>query len=183
MPHPESPQLYSPQLYSPIVAQPFRRRCKIGSWVWVVGPTRTIGTYALSSVTPSSIAGQRLTGDGRYTDKFDFSFALMGTGGCAVASSSESQVASVIDFSTNYCNLRNLYCSSKEGCPGASRPVVRRVLRTMRPARRYEARGRCGAEISDLGQNVANRWCISQGGKKRATCCIARTPSPNRQSL
>ena len=114
MPHTESPQLYSP-----IVAQPFRRRCKIGSRVWVVGPTRTIAGHALSSVTPSSIAGQRLTGDGRYTGKYDFSFAPMDTGGCAVTSCSESQVTSVIDFSTNYCNLPNLYCSSKEDCPGA----------------------------------------------------------------
>jgi hypothetical protein len=76
------------------------------------------GTYTLSSATPSSIAGRRLTGDGRYTDEFDLSFDSTDAGGCAVAACSESQVTSVIDFSTNYCNLRNLYCSSKEGCPG-----------------------------------------------------------------
>ena len=82
------------------------------------------GTYTLDTVTPSSIAGHRLTGDGRYTDEFEFSFAPTGTGGgCAVAACSESQVTSVIDFSTNYCNLRNLYCSPGEGCPpGAGGP-------------------------------------------------------------
>ena len=32
---------------------------------------------------------------------------------------SESQVNSVIDYSTNYCNLHSLYCNSSDGCPTA----------------------------------------------------------------
>ena len=27
-----------------------------------------------------------------------------------------AQVTSVADFSTNYCNLRNLYCGTDDGC-------------------------------------------------------------------
>ena len=29
---------------------------------------------------------------------------------------SESQITSYIDFSTNFCNIRQLLCGSKEGC-------------------------------------------------------------------
>jgi hypothetical protein len=29
---------------------------------------------------------------------------------------SESQVTSYLDFSTNYCDLHDLYCGSKDGC-------------------------------------------------------------------
>ena len=39
---------------------------------------------------------------------------------CVVRGCSASQVTSVADFSTNYCNLRMLYCGSKDGC----RPVL-----------------------------------------------------------
>ncbi|CAJ1381655.1 unnamed protein product [Effrenium voratum] len=35
---------------------------------------------------------------------------------CDIHACSESQGFSVKDFSTNYCNLRNLYCGSTEGC-------------------------------------------------------------------
>merc|ERR1711924_406066 len=36
--------------------------------------------------------------------------------GCAVAACSESQVTSVYDYSTNYCNLHDLYCGKGDGC-------------------------------------------------------------------
>lgn len=74
------------------------------------------GTYSLTSSNSSYISGQRITGDKKYTDKFDFFFAKSGTG-CLVNSCSESQVFSITDYSTNYCNLHDLYCSSTDGCP------------------------------------------------------------------
>lgn len=66
----------------------------------------------------TALEGQRVTGDGKYTDKFDFNFSESGieTQSCTVEACSESQVNSVVDYSTNYCNLNNLYCSSKDGC-------------------------------------------------------------------
>ena len=73
------------------------------------------GTYSLSSSNSSYIAGQRVTGDGKYTDKFDFMLSENGKG-CLVEACSESQVMSIADFSTNYCNLHDLYCSSADGC-------------------------------------------------------------------
>jgi len=73
------------------------------------------GTYTLSEASDTKIAGQRVTGDGKYTDKFDFN--LSGTGdSCSVEACSESQVNSVLDYSTNYCNLHSLYCSQGDGC-------------------------------------------------------------------
>lgn len=58
----------------------------------------------------------RTTGDGKYTDKLGFKFFVIGTEQCGVRACSESQATSIADFSTNYCNLRNLYCGSAEGC-------------------------------------------------------------------
>eukprot|EP00308_Calcidiscus_leptoporus_P016876 CAMPEP_0119354388 /NCGR_PEP_ID=MMETSP1334-20130426/3392_1 /TAXON_ID=127549 /ORGANISM="Calcidiscus leptoporus, Strain RCC1130" /LENGTH=379 /DNA_ID=CAMNT_0007367921 /DNA_START=94 /DNA_END=1233 /DNA_ORIENTATION=- len=75
------------------------------------------GTY---SVTDSSDAGrlslQRLTGDKKYTDKINFVFADDADGSCHVQGCSESQVTSFSDYSTNYCNMRMLYCGSANGC-------------------------------------------------------------------
>ncbi|GMH61746.1 hypothetical protein TL16_g03325 [Triparma laevis f. inornata] len=76
------------------------------------------GTYTFTSTTSTDIAGQRVTGDAKYTDKFDFHFEADGTG-CKVSACSESQVNSLLDYSTNYCNLHSLYCSSDDGCPTA----------------------------------------------------------------
>mmetsp|Transcript_10166 Transcript_10166/g.15323 ORF Transcript_10166/g.15323 Transcript_10166/m.15323 type:complete len:198 (-) Transcript_10166:99-692(-) len=85
------------------------------------------GTYKLTSTTDDGsdggnevVTGERLTGDGKYTDKFVFTFTeslSSSSSGCQVTACSESQVFSILDFSTNYCNLRNLYCNgSKDGC-------------------------------------------------------------------
>ena len=66
------------------------------------------GTYSQTSATDDKINGKRVTGDAKYTDKMDFTFATNGEG-CSISACSESQVMSVIDYSTNYCNLHNLY--------------------------------------------------------------------------
>ncbi|CAE7030663.1 unnamed protein product [Symbiodinium natans] len=57
----------------------------------------------------------RLTGDKKYTDKMTITLADT-NGKCMIMGCSESQVFSIFDFSTNYCNLRNLYCGSADGC-------------------------------------------------------------------
>ena len=63
------------------------------------------------------IEGSRLTGDEMYTDKFDFEMENdLANGGCKVKACSESQVTSVLDFSTNYCNLKMLICTPADGC-------------------------------------------------------------------
>ena len=60
----------------------------------------------------------RVTGDGRYTDKINMDFTDAGSA-CAVTSCSESQVFSIGDGSTNYCNQRLLLCGSGDGCQNA----------------------------------------------------------------
>jgi len=75
------------------------------------------GSYQISSSTSDKVTGSRLTGDKLYTDLFDFEFTTSEEkSGCRVVACSESQVNSVLDFSTNYCNLRMLYCNSNDGC-------------------------------------------------------------------
>ena len=75
------------------------------------------GTYSFISQSDSLFELSRLTGDKMYTDKITFAFEEKGVASCSVAACSESQVFSVLDFGTNYCNLKNLYCSEGECHP------------------------------------------------------------------
>lgn len=56
--------------------------------------------------------GSRTTGDEKYTDLFKTMLSPTHDGKCTLSACSESQVPSVIDYSTNYCNLFNLYGNS-----------------------------------------------------------------------
>ena len=68
--------------------------------------------------TSTVLDASRLTGNKKYTDLIRLTLHTDDeTGTCVVNACSESQVTSVVDFSTNYCNIRNLYCGSKDGCP------------------------------------------------------------------
>eukprot|EP00619_Florenciella_sp_RCC1007_P000053 CAMPEP_0205922036 /NCGR_PEP_ID=MMETSP1325-20131115/13829_1 /ASSEMBLY_ACC=CAM_ASM_000708 /TAXON_ID=236786 /ORGANISM="Florenciella sp., Strain RCC1007" /LENGTH=203 /DNA_ID=CAMNT_0053289981 /DNA_START=68 /DNA_END=679 /DNA_ORIENTATION=+ len=72
------------------------------------------GTY--NELSDSSyLELSRTTANGQYTDKMDLTFTDSGTG-CHIAGCSESQVTSIADFSTNYCNMRMLYCGEADGC-------------------------------------------------------------------
>lgn len=75
------------------------------------------GNYKLEAENGNLVEGSRLTGDGKYTDLFDFAFFESDKTGCLLVACSESQVTSVLDYSTNYCNLHNLYCNSEDACP------------------------------------------------------------------
>lgn len=71
--------------------------------------------YTLVQDTNSEVVLSRLSSNGRFTDKQLFTFSEVGTS-CSVTGCSESQGGSGSDKSTNYCNLRNLYCGSAEKC-------------------------------------------------------------------
>ncbi|CAJ1383775.1 unnamed protein product [Effrenium voratum] len=73
------------------------------------------GTYSLISSSPREMLLSRRTGDGKYTDKMAMTLAPAGDK-CQIMGCSESQVFSIRDMSTNYCNLRMLYCGTAEGC-------------------------------------------------------------------
>mmetsp|Transcript_2760 Transcript_2760/g.3440 ORF Transcript_2760/g.3440 Transcript_2760/m.3440 type:complete len:356 (-) Transcript_2760:316-1383(-) len=78
------------------------------------------GTYTLTSGSPQSsvLTTQRVTGNGKYTDLQKFTLNGAGSS-CEVDACSESQVFSVVDYSTNYCDLHLLWCGSQDGCPVA----------------------------------------------------------------
>lgn len=73
------------------------------------------GTYSNSEDIHTYLELSRTTANGQYTDKMDFTFTDSGFF-CEVTGCSESQVTSIADFSTNYCNLKMLYCGEPDGC-------------------------------------------------------------------
>lgn len=73
------------------------------------------GTYSEDGGDQQSLNFERLTGNKKYTDKLRFEFKDAGKQ-CEVSGCSASQVFSIADFSTNYCNMRMLYCGSQDGC-------------------------------------------------------------------
>lgn len=87
---------------------------RVTSPAWV--DPHNAGKYAQISSRAGIIKGSRITGSGQYTDLFNFSLEDTADKGCQVTTCSESQVFSIFDFSTNYCNLRNLYCNSEDDC-------------------------------------------------------------------
>ena len=76
----------------------------VGGW----SDPHNSGKYTITGRSDSKLQLQRRTGDEKYTDKMDLGLATTAGGGCTVTACSESQVASYLDKSTNYCNLRNL---------------------------------------------------------------------------
>lgn len=74
------------------------------------------GTYTLTAQTDSSLSLERTTENGKYTDKINFLFEA-GLEGCVAYACSESQVMSILDFGTNHCNIKMLYCGTKDDCP------------------------------------------------------------------
>ena len=78
------------------------------------------GTYAVTHEAPLSLSLSRLTGDKKYTDMMTVTLAEGPGGTCSIAGCSESQVTSILDFGTNYCNLKMLYCGSADGCKPVS---------------------------------------------------------------
>merc|ERR1711939_1054847 len=83
------------------------------------------GIYSVLGSDNGVIQTQRTTnpatsvGGKVYTDKQTFTLSDA-DGGCQISACSESQGTSVGDFSTNYCDLRNLYCGSADGCKTVS---------------------------------------------------------------
>merc|ERR1711990_392262 len=75
------------------------------------------GKYTITSGAGTNELGfSRTTGGaGKYTDKVIFTFSDSQEGGCSLNACSESQVTSVLDMSTNYCNSHDLFCGDA-GC-------------------------------------------------------------------
>lgn len=81
------------------------------------------GTYKLKSegTNPTTLEASRTTANGQYTDQLGIVFEEYGASssngaGCAVYGCSVSQVTSFMDYSTNFCNIHDLYCGTADGC-------------------------------------------------------------------
>ena len=85
--------------------------------IYMIERTMPAGGSAKSPAAPSTLWLNRTTGGpGSYTDRLELKFAVAGSG-CQLDACSESQVTSYADFSTNYCNLHDLYCGAAECVP------------------------------------------------------------------
>merc|ERR1711972_1297557 len=84
-----------------------------------------MGIYSVLASSGTEIETKRTTnpkksvGGQTYTDKQTFTLSDK-DGSCEIAACSESQGSSLKDFSTNYCDIRNLYCGSADGCTHVS---------------------------------------------------------------
>merc|ERR1719453_808176 len=77
------------------------------------------GTYTKQSYG-GDVSAARVTGDGKYTDKMIFDLTDDGSN-CKIEGCSQSQVFSIADMGTNYCEVKLLYCGSDEGCKVAKK--------------------------------------------------------------
>merc|ERR1712129_48031 len=74
------------------------------------------GTYHKQSYG-GSYSASRVTGDGKYTDKMIFTLTPgESSSSCKLEACSRSQVTSLLDMGTNYCDLKMLYCGKADGC-------------------------------------------------------------------
>jgi len=73
------------------------------------------GQYTFVSDASAGVTFDRLSANGRYTDKMLFTFETSGSS-CKITGCSESQGMSGGDQSTNLCNLWNLVCTTKDKC-------------------------------------------------------------------
>lgn len=64
---------------------------------------------------PSTWEFSRITGDLKYTDLINFDVSVYNNAQCKIEACSESQVFSIGDYGTNFCNMHDLYCT-EAGC-------------------------------------------------------------------
>jgi len=157
------------------------------------------GTYKLLSSNAGILELSRTTAKGNYTDKMVLTLnELQDDAQCAIEACSESQVTSVADFSTNYCNLRMLYCSSADGCKtvmnefnveeqkvtpslGAGKDpqacLVKKELRVVQPSNSTKTisdamsciTGNCPMDPVSMSPS---KWCLFQNCSSKLRHCI-----------
>lgn len=94
-------------------------KARVGSQFGAWHDPHNNGTYTITGGDDSTIELTRETANKKYTDKVIISLTEAGDKKCTLMGCSESQVMSVADFSTNFCNVRMLFCGTQEGCSAA----------------------------------------------------------------
>merc|ERR1719446_1986958 len=108
---------------SDVAAEIKARASAQGGWV----DPHNGGIYSVTSSSDTELQTQRTTnpktsvGGKVYTDKQTFTFTPQGPNSCQIDGCSVSQGFSAKDFSTNYCDMRNLYCGTADGCKTVSK--------------------------------------------------------------
>ena len=135
--------------------------------IYMIERTMPAGGSTKSPSAPSTLWLNRTTaGAGSYTDRLELKFAVAGSG-CQLDACSESQVTSYADFSTNYCNLHDLYCGAAECVP--------------LPLPASSAAGRPSSELGCLGPVAAptrNRSCSTRRWTSRCAPAPRTTRLP-----
>merc|ERR1712048_1483909 len=106
------------------------------------------GTYTKQSYG-GDVSASRLTGDGKYTDKMIFTLTDEGES-CKIEACSESQVFSIGDAGTNYCNVKLLVCGSDQGCKVAKNDFTLGSEQTSKKAQASVNMGNCLAAIQEV---------------------------------
>merc|ERR1711862_803755 len=106
------------------------------------------GTYTKQNYG-GAVSASRLTGDGKYTDKMVFSLSDDGNG-CKIEACSESQVFSIGDAGTNYCNVKLLVCGSDQGCKVAKHDFTLGSEQTSKKAQASVNMGNCLAAVQEV---------------------------------
>ena len=119
--HAKASLFLNPKASCPSVETEIRARVN-GTNGWV--DPHNHGNYTMVSDEAGVMRLTRTTGNGKYTDALMLTFSDWGGDyGCQITACSESQVNSFADFSTNFCNLHDLYCGKQDGCPVADHDI------------------------------------------------------------
>merc|ERR1711865_1359151 len=116
------------------------------------------GTYSVESYG-GTFSTSRLTGDGKYTDKQIFTLTDQ-SGSCLIEACSRSQVFSIGDAGTNYCDVKMLFCGSKDGCKPVKNDFTVGQETTSKFAQASVDMGAClkvyNRMLSDLVERIQN---------------------------
>merc|ERR1711865_872093 len=129
------------------------------------------GTYSVESYG-GTFSTSRLTGDGKYTDKQIFTLTDQ-SGSCLIEACSRSQVFSIGDAGTNYCDVKMLFCGSKDGCKPVKNDFTVGKETTSKFAQASVDMGSClkvsEDQVTELAGDETTLYKISSGECGQAT--------------
>lgn len=103
------------------------------------------GTYSLDDDSdPNLLRVTRKTNSSpQYTDKIVLKFSQTTSELCEVSACSESQGMSYLDFSTNYCNSRQLLCGLEDGCSVTGLHLNQKIIKEVFGSCRQHDAAKC----------------------------------------
>jgi len=133
------------------------------------------GTYAMENYG-GTLSTSRVTGDGKYTDKQIFTLTAADDG-CKIEACSRSQVFSVLDMGTNYCDLKMLFCGSQDGCKPVLNDFTVKDETTSKFSQASVDLGKCLVKVNSERRMAASMQCPKTGSFLAAGMEITTTAS------